>query len=38
MIASGACTSVQAAADWPEWNSFVSRFVQADGRVIDLTF
>jgi endo-1,4-beta-D-glucanase Y len=25
-------------SDWPEWNDFVGRFVQADGRVIDLTF
>ncbi|MHB8474638.1 MAG: cellulose synthase complex periplasmic endoglucanase BcsZ [Gammaproteobacteria bacterium] len=27
-----------AATDWPEWNDFVGRFVQADGRVIDITF
>lgn len=25
-------------SDWPEWNDFVNRFVQADGRVIDITF
>jgi endoglucanase len=24
--------------DWPEWNDFVDRFVQADGRVVDITF
>jgi endoglucanase len=23
---------------WPEWNDFVARFVQSDGRVVDLTF
>lgn len=23
---------------WPEWDDFAGRFVQADGRVIDLTF
>ena len=38
VIALCACTCAQAASDWPEWNSFVARFVQADGRVIDLTF
>jgi endoglucanase len=30
--------SVSASSDWPEWSDFVSRFVQADGRVIDITF
>lgn len=30
--------SAAPAPDWPEWNDFVARFVQADGRVIDLTF
>jgi endoglucanase len=25
-------------AQWPQWDRFVDRFVQADGRVIDLTF
>ena len=25
-------------SSWPEWNDFTSRFIQADGRVIDLTF
>ena len=24
--------------DWPEWERFITRFVQADGRVIDVTF
>ncbi len=23
---------------WPEWNAFAKRFVQTDGRVVDLTF
>ena len=27
-----------ASSNWPEWNDFVGRFVQADGRVIDITF
>jgi len=27
-----------AANRWPDWDDFVGRFVQADGRVIDLTF
>jgi len=26
------------AATWPQWERFASRFIQADGRVIDLTF
>ena len=34
---SNVCSSANASSDWPEWDSFVSRFVQADGRVIDLT-
>jgi len=28
----------QPPAEWPEWNDFAARFVQADGRVIDVTF
>ncbi len=28
----------EARAAWPEWDRFAARFVQADGRVIDLTF
>ncbi len=36
--ASSACASADSSSGWPEWNSFVGRFVQADGRVIDLTF
>ena len=35
---SSAGASANTTSDWPEWNDFVSRFVQADGRVIDLTF
>jgi len=27
-----------AAAEWAEWDRFAARFIQADGRVIDLTF
>lgn len=26
------------ASSWPEWDSFSRRFMQADGRIIDLTF
>ncbi len=33
-----ACASTNASSDWPEWNDFTDRFVQADGRVIDITF
>jgi len=36
-----ACESPAAensAGEWPEWERFVARFVQADGRVIDVTF
>jgi endoglucanase len=36
------CASSGARGDgatrWPEWDRFVDRFIQADGRVIDLTF
>ena len=32
------CGVANAASDWPEWDRFASRFVQADGRVVDLTF
>src|ERR1700694_2989853 len=35
---SSACAFANSSSDWPEWNDFVARFVQADGRVIDLTF
>jgi endoglucanase len=31
-------TARDAAAAWPEWDRFSDRFIQADGRVIDLTF
>lgn len=34
----GVCTGAQAASDWPAWDDFAGRFMQADGRVIDLTF
>jgi endoglucanase len=33
-----ASASRAATADWPEWNAFADRFIQNDGRVIDLTF
>lgn len=35
---SSACALAASSSDWPEWNDFVGRFVQADGRVIDITF
>lgn len=40
LLGSMSCPGVYAGAssDWPEWNDFVGRFVQADGRVIDITF
>ena len=34
----GACVSCRAASGWPDWDTFAGRFVQADGRVVDLTF
>jgi len=39
-ILSGAllATARNAEAAWPEWDRFSDRFIQADGRVIDLTF
>jgi endoglucanase len=41
-VAAGTCAAawpLTAASDpWPVWTHFVDRFVQADGRVIDLTF
>lgn len=30
--------STQAASVWPQWDEFSKRFVQADGRVVDITF
>ena len=35
---SGGTAVAMAASGWAEWDVFASRFVQADGRVIDLTF
>lgn len=28
----------QAASVWPQWDEFTKRFLQADGRVVDITF
>lgn len=33
-----AAVPVRAAPEWPAWDHFAERFVQADGRVIDLTY
>ncbi len=33
-----ACASPKPLSDWPEWDDFVGHFVQADGRVVDVTF
>jgi len=30
--------AAESAVAWPEWERFAERFIQADGRVIDLTF
>lgn len=42
MIACGvlfsAASHARTSSDWPEWDGFADRFVQADGRVIDITF
>lgn len=32
------CSCAAARADWPDWEQFRHDFVQADGRVIDVTF
>jgi endoglucanase len=32
------CACVAHAEDWPQWNAFVERFVEKDGRVVDVTF
>ena len=34
----GSVAAGDGATAWPEWDRFAARFVQADGRVIDLTF
>ena len=36
--AAGVAAAGDATAAWPEWDRFAARFMQADGRVIDLTF
>ena len=36
--AAGVGAAGDAAAAWPAWDGFAARFIQADGRVIDLTF
>jgi endoglucanase len=40
LVGALAASAVQGkpAGEWPEWDEFVERFVQADGRVIDVTF
>jgi endo-1,4-beta-D-glucanase Y len=41
LLCAGACGAPAAEtskSSWPEWDAFAKRFVQADGRVIDLTF
>jgi endo-1,4-beta-D-glucanase Y len=37
-FAAGVGATGKAASKWPEWNDFTARFVEADGRVVDLTF
>jgi len=37
VLASG-CAGAESPTQWPDWSAFADRFVQADGRVIDLTF
>lgn len=34
----GSVTPAAAASDWPAWDEFAGRFMQADGRIVDLTF
>lgn len=37
-VLSVATRPASAASDWPAWDEFASRFMQADGRIVDLTF
>lgn len=34
----GSLATTAVASSWPEWDVFSKRFMQADGRIIDLTF
>jgi endo-1,4-beta-D-glucanase Y len=38
VLLAGCGSATNAASVWPEWDAFAKRFIQADGRVIDLTF
>lgn len=38
LLATGFAAAGAVAAPWPAWERFADRFMQADGRVIDLTF
>jgi len=35
---SSVCAACSPSGNWDDWNRYAERFVQADGRVIDLTF
>jgi endo-1,4-beta-D-glucanase Y len=37
-LALALCSSAPAASTWPDWDRYAERFIQADGRVIDITF
>ena len=38
LVMLSACASTRSSSGWPDWDDFVARFVQADGRVVDVTF
>ncbi len=38
MWAPVACASTSSPSGWPEWDDFAARFIEPDGRVVDVTF
>jgi len=37
-LLAGGCSADEPSSAWPDWTHFATRFVAADGRVVDLTF
>jgi endoglucanase len=38
LFTSSCLAAAAAVTDWPAWTAFSRRFIQSDGRVVDLTF
>jgi endoglucanase len=38
VLSLAACMPTRAVSAWPDWDLFAARFLQRDGRVVDLTF